>query len=156
MTTLPRVARPQTAALNPRTLSPLLAALALGTLMVPQRALAAPADMVGTWVNGNVTTNGITRINVTRTAAGQLSVQVFGRCHPNDCDWGQAPMLTYGLTVSDSNHFTASAVFNKGFANTVLVMNFAKGRLDVHALTQFTDGSGRQNYATRETFARYR
>ena len=95
-------------------------------------------------------------MNVTRAAGGQMTVQVFGRCHPNDCDWGSAQMVTYGTTVSDSNHFTATAVYAKGFATTTLVMNFTRGRLDVQALTQFTDGSGRQNYASRDAFARYR
>ncbi|WP_119674853.1 hypothetical protein [Deinococcus sp. RM] len=133
-----------------------LATLSLGALIAPQRALAAPADMTGTWVNSNVTTSGITRVNVTRSAGGQMTVQVFGRCHPNDCDWGSAPLITYGTTVSDGNHFTATAVYAKVFATTTLVMNFTKGRLDVQALTQFTDGSGRQNYASRDAFARYR
>lgn len=145
------------AAHAPRSSRPaaLLAALSLCGLF-PQTAQAAPADFVGTWVNSNVATNGITRVNVTRSGNGPLTVQVFGRCHPTDCDWGSAPVLTYGASVSDTNHLTASAVYAKGFSNTTLVMTFTRGRLDVQALTQFTDGSGRQNYASRDAFTRYR
>lgn len=146
------------AAHAPRSSRPaaLLAALSLCGLLAPQQAQAAPADFVGTWVNSNVATSGITRINVTRSGSGPLTVQVFGRCHPTDCDWGSAPVLTYGASVSDTNHLTASAVYAKGFSNTTLVMTFTRGRLDVQALTQFTDGSGRQNYASRDAFTRYR
>ncbi|MVN89343.1 hypothetical protein GO986_21650 [Deinococcus sp. HMF7620] len=156
MTSQTPAAHTLTAPLPRTAFSFLLGALALTTLVTPQTALAAPTDMVGTWVNTDVATSGITRINVTRTSAGKMTVQVFGRCHPNDCDWGQANALTYGANVSDSNHFTASAVYAKGFATTTLVLNFARGRLDVQALTQFTDSSGRQNYASQSAFARYR
>lgn len=134
----------------------LLAALSLCGLLAPQQAQAAPANFVGTWVNSNVATSGITRVNVTRSGDGPLTVQVFGRCHPTDCDWGSAPVLTYGASVSDTNHLTATAVYAKGYSNTTLVMTFTRGRLDVQALTQFTDGSGRQNYASRAAFTRYR
>lgn len=134
----------------------LIAAILTSALSLQPTALAAPADFVGTWVNARPTTNGITRINLTSNADGTLIVQVFGRCHPSDCDWGSAKVLTYGANVSDSNHFTATAVYTKGFANTILVMNLRGKTMTVQALTQFVDGSGRQNYNTTETFAKYR
>lgn len=132
------------------------AALLTSALSLHPTALAAPTDFTGTWVNANPTTNGITRINITTNPDRTLTVQVFGRCHPSDCDWGKAPVLTYGLNVSDTNHFTATAVYAKGFSNTTLVMNLRGKRMSVQSLTQFVDGSGRQNYASDDTFALYR
>lgn len=134
----------------------LTAALVLSTLILQPTAFAAPADFNGTWVNSNVTTSGITRINISTNPDHSLSIQVFGRCTPNDCDWGKANVITYGANVSDTNHFTGTAVYAKSFANTTLVLNLSKSRLSVQSLTQFTDGSGRQNYASIESFTKYR
>lgn len=132
------------------------AAILTSALSFQPTALAAPADFAGTWVNARPTTNGITRVNVTTNAAGALEVQVFGRCSPSDCDWGKASVLTYGANVSDANHWTATAVYSKGFANTILVMNLRGKTMTVQSLTQFTDGSNRQNYTTTEAFTKYR
>lgn len=142
MTNLTRIALTRTA----------LTAFAALTLASP--AHAAPTDFVGTWTNTNANTRGITRVVFYPNNDGTLTVQVFGKCSPTDCDWGKAGVLTYGTGVSDANHFTASALYAKGFSNTTLVMNVKGSRLNVQSLTQFIDGSGRQNYASQETFRR--
>ena len=45
-------------------------------------ALAAPQDFVGTWVNVDSATRGITRLVVTAPQPNTLKVQAYGKCHP--------------------------------------------------------------------------
>lgn len=134
---------------------PRVALTALAALTLASSAHAATSDFVGTWTNTNPATRGITRLVFTPNGDGTLNVQVFGKCSPTDCDWGKASVLTYGANVSDADHWMGSAVYAKGFSNTMLVMNLFPNRsLSVQSLTQFVDKSGRQNYASREVFRR--
>jgi ribosomal protein L31 len=118
-------------------------------------AFAAPADFVGTWVNTNSSTRGITRVVVTSAGSGKLNVQVFGKCHPTDCDWGKTTLVTYGSNVQDTNHRFATANYSKNFANTLLTVNLnSNQQISLQSFTQFTDSSARQNYSNTETFKR--
>ncbi|WP_212648424.1 hypothetical protein [Deinococcus hopiensis] len=149
LSTEPTSHKPQAVARRAwRACIPVLALTALGS------GHAAPADFVGTWTNANASTQGITRVVISRTSTTALRVQVFGKCSPTDCDWGQAPAITYGANVQDADHRTASAVFRKGFSTTLLVLRLSARSLSVQSLTEFTDGSGRQNYASEEVFRR--
>ena len=49
----------------------------------------------GRWTNPE---SGITAIEI-RNADGALRLHVFGRCHPADCDWGEAALQTYAPSV---------------------------------------------------------
>ncbi|QLE57362.1 hypothetical protein [Nostoc sp. TCL26-01] len=117
-------------------------------------SLAAPGDFVGTWVNKDGNTRGITRLVVTSAGGNKLNIQVFGKCHPTDCDWGTTSLLTYGVNVQDTNHGYGSANYNKGFANTFLGLGQSGQEIMVQSYTQFLDNSGRQNYYSREYFQR--
>ena len=120
---------------------------------------AARRDFVGTWINQNPNTRGITRIVIRRRGRRTLSVQVFGKCHPRDCNWGDTKLVTYGANVQDRNHTFATAVYNKQFARTFLNIRLGgRGyrRITVQSFTRFTDSSRRQNYAKREQFRRVR
>ncbi|BAY11640.1 hypothetical protein [Calothrix sp. NIES-2098] len=114
--------------------------------------LAAPADFVGTWVNKDSNTRGVTRVVITSAGSNKLNIQVFGKCHPTDCDWGTAPVTTYGLNVQDTNHTYATANYNKGFSNTLLTLDHAGSQIMLQSFTQFLDNSGRQNYYSRDYF----
>jgi hypothetical protein len=115
-------------------------------------AAAAPSDFVGTWVNKNANTSGITRLVVTSAGGNQLNIQVFGKCHPTDCEWGTKPLVTYGLNVQDTNHNYATTIYNQGFANSVLTLGYAGNEILLQGYTQFLDNSGRQNYYLRDYF----
>ncbi|MDZ8055308.1 MAG: hypothetical protein RMX68_000265 [Aulosira sp. ZfuVER01] len=115
-------------------------------------ALAAPADFVGTWVNKDSNTRGVTRLVVTSAGGNKLNIQVFGKCHPTDCDWGTTSVTTYGLNVQDTNHTYATANYNKGFSNTLLTLDHAGSQIMLQSFTQFLDNSGRQNYYSRDYF----
>ncbi len=133
-----------------------LAAAAVGTVMTigsMSPSLAAPRDFVGTWVNANSNTRGITKLVVKRVAPNRLVVRVYGSCSPRDCDWGRAKLTTYGKDVQDRNHRSATTTYNKSFATTFLNINLAgRNRLSLQSFTQFKDNSNRQNYTSRAVF----
>jgi hypothetical protein len=126
-------------------------ATALAIVATNAPAVAGSAStMVGTWVNTDRNTRGITRIVITESG-NQYEVNAFGRCHPTDCDWGKSVMTTYGDNVSDPTHKVGTAQFNPGFAQTLLSIRQQGNQISVDGFTNFTDGSGRQNYHDRYT-----
>lgn len=134
-----------------RSLTIAAATLAL-TSAFASPTLAAPADFIGTWVNKDANTRGITRLVITSAGGNKLNIRVFGQCHPTDCDWGTTTLTTYGVNVQDSNHGYGSADYNKGFANTFLGLSNTSNQIMVQSYTQFLDNSGRQNYYSRDYF----
>ncbi|QSJ16545.1 hypothetical protein JYQ62_33350 [Nostoc sp. UHCC 0702] len=136
-----------------RSLTLAAASVALTSALVSP-AMAAPADFIGTWVNKDANTRGVTRLVVTSAGGNQLKIQVFGQCHPTDCDWGTTSLITYGLNVQDSDHKYATADYNKGFANSFLTFSATGKEVMLQGYTQFLDNSGRQNYYSREYFQR--
>ncbi len=135
--------------------------VALG-LTVYLSAGAAKADIDqfrGRWVNTDADTRGMTRLFV-RVRNGKIRVRAFGRCQPQDCDWGWVRGRAYGQDVSSSALDTAKAVtafFKQSFARRTLVMGIGRGRrLRVRVLTHYTDSSGRHDTADTYTFARAR
>lgn len=133
-----------------------LAAAAVGTVLTIgsiSPALAAPRDFAGTWVNTNSNTRGITKLVIRRVGTNKLSIRVYGSCSPRDCDWGRTKLITYGSSVQDTNHRSATASYNKSFANTFLTINLrSNDRLGLQSFTQFKDNSNRQNYTSRYSF----
>jgi ribosomal protein L31 len=120
-------------------------------------ALARPQDFVGTWVNTNRSTSGITRFIVTSTSPNTLRIQVFGKCHPSDCNWGTTQLITYGSNVQDRDHKFATANYRPGFSSTLLTFELngsSRREITLRNFTQFLDKSGRQNYSSLERFRR--
>jgi hypothetical protein len=126
-------------------------ATALTATVISAPAFAGPAStMVGTWVNTDSNTRGITKVVISQSG-NSYEVHAFGKCSPTDCDWGKKPMTTYGDNVSDPTHKVGTAIYNPGFAETMLTLQQSGGQITVHGFTRFTDNSGRQNYSDRYT-----
>lgn len=142
-----------------------LAALVLGTALAlpglqlaqqvaPQAAHAAAssrADLltfVGSWRNVNTSTAGITRIQIFFYGPTGIDlVDVYGKCHPTDCYWGRAAIISDGSpTVSATYHFS--------FATKYVYMWRDGSLLRVYSYTHFTDGSGRKDYSAHDIFQR--
>ncbi|MBD2666620.1 hypothetical protein B6N60_02084 [Richelia sinica FACHB-800] len=134
-----------------RSLTLAASSLALATALVSP-AVAAPSDFVGTWVNKDTNTRGITRLVITSGGGNTLNIQVFGKCHPTDCDWGSTSLVTYGLNVQDNDHTYGTANYNQGFSNNILTINLGGQQVMLQSFTQFLDNSGRQNYYSRDYF----
>src|SRR5437899_6814741 len=96
-----------------------LRAAAMGSLAATTPAQASPAQFEGLWLNIDSATRGIVRFQVTGTP-GALGVHVYGACEPSACDWGISPLTTYGNNISDPDHKYATAIYNFGFAKSML------------------------------------
>lgn len=120
-----------------------------GSLVLSSMALASPARFLGNWSNTNRSTRNIVRVEVT----GDNKIHLFGACTPTPCDMGKVPLVTYGRNVSDTNHMAATAQYSFGFKKmTVIAKVLGPSRLYLETYSEFTDGSGRQNYWMGETF----
>ncbi len=119
-------------------------------------AQCVTSPMSGQWVSVNPATRGLTSAAVTVGCCDQVqngvpvcsppdSVQLFGRCHPTNCDWGK---VSGHLQSPDGRRLTA--IYNQGFAKrTVRVDTLANGNLRVRVLTDFVDPH-RQDYNLTE------
>jgi len=111
------------------------------------------AGALGTWKS----TSGIVKIKITNTTANPL-VHAYGKCTPTPCDWGIVKGITYGTSISSPTGAKMIAPYVFGFKKTQLVIAYSKigstELLTVTAYNEFTDHSGRSNYATKATFVR--
>jgi len=141
-----------------------VAACAVG-LAAPAQASPVPpkadASLYGTWVNLNSATRGVKQVVIGRTLVGGATVDAFGACVPTLCEWGRVPAIVYGANVSSptgatfqSNQRFLSA--GKEWSRITLTGRVVKTpiglRLTLRHFTTFSDGSGRKNYSTAETF----
>jgi hypothetical protein len=140
----------------------------LGALAVVTLAFASPAEALcarqqedGRWVNVDPNTRDFTRIQLRficqdQVLNGQLYppgppwyVHVWGKCLPNDCDWGEVDARRL-----DSGH--VYAVFDQGFVKTYIyakMSQYRPGQLWVYAWTDFRDPS-RPDFALQSWFQR--
>lgn len=129
-------------------------------LPVPGYALGAPpamvAGMLGGWKNVN-SSGALVGIKISGTVAAPV-ITALGRCTPTPCNWGARRGITYGTSISSVRGATVLAPYAFGFKKSQLVIRYSvvnrKPRLTVLELNEFTDGSGRSNYAMTETFVR--
>jgi hypothetical protein len=106
----------------------------------------------GTWVNKDPNTKGITRFVLAPIGKHQFKLQVFGKCHPTDCAWGNAEMVTY--QTSDGYYFYGTAAYKLKFKKTLLFLTLAEGPVVLQTLNQFTDKNDRPNSYTSDQFQR--
>ena len=131
----------------------LLAAFSL--LMIFASSARAQKDrFVGTFVNEDANTSGITRL----TLSEDDTIRVWGRCHPSDCDWGEEAAFAYGSHVAADLGTAADAItatYVKSFATKILLITPLKGdRLRVDVFTRFTDRSRRTAFAVSQVLVR--
>jgi hypothetical protein len=112
--------------------------------------------LLGTWVNTSPASPSIRKIIIGRNPAGTLSVSAFGACTPTLCAWGKITGITFGTSISSASGRTFLAPYQFGFASKLAdgALNAAGTVLTVQTYTEFTDGSGRSNYVSTDTFTR--
>ncbi len=135
-----------------RLLYPCLAAVLL-LLLTATGGLASMAQFAGSWTNVDTNTRGITNLDIA-VMGSNANVHAWGKCHPNDCDWGTVQASPFASGVS-SNILTGAdtliAVFGTDFSETTLVIMPAGNRLKVDSYVRFKDNSGRSNYLASYT-----
>ncbi|MBN1546206.1 MAG: hypothetical protein JW902_06065 [Syntrophaceae bacterium] len=129
----------------------ILIALAI-VLLVTGTATADPSgEYNGTWTNVDTDTRGITKIviHVGDSKNGLIYyVQVWGKCHPEDCDWG-----TEGTNSYSDGHLTARYENNYSIRDLTITKT-GSNTLEVKAHTRFTDDSGRSEMDATYRFRR--
>ena len=126
----------------------ILLSLSILFIFVFAGAVDAQKDrFVGAFVNIDPNTRGVTRLELN----DDDTINVWGRCHPNDCNWGPETAFAYGSHVAADLRTAADAVtatYVKGFATTILLITPLKeNRIRVDVFTRFTDRTRRSAYA---------
>jgi hypothetical protein len=119
-------------------------------------APAGPVDVapvLGTWWNTDKATEGVVRLEL-REHGGALRVHAFGAGEPGPYDWGEIAGTIYAANAGSRAGMAFSAVYDFGFAETILAAYTKSGILVLDTFNTFKDGSGRSHYFTREFFHR--
>ena len=112
--------------------------------------------IVGTWVNNNIDTKGITKLIVAKTG-NRHSVHLFVKCDPTDCDLGKRLLRSSFWENSGSTHIEAtykeSTVLRKlEIQSLQLYSSSPPVEIKVLFSNRFIDNSGRPSYSINETF----
>jgi len=127
--------------------------LVLLITILPAYTSAQSSEMQGEWVSMSARTRGITRIVITRDQDG-YSVEAWGKCHPQDCEWGRTVLNPVGKNVQDHSIKAGFAVWEPSFASKHLMLSLDRRMLRVETVTSFRDRSGRASYRIVEYLRR--
>jgi len=108
----------------------------------------------GVWKNTNPPTRGLTKLRV-RTEGESVWVHAWERCHPTDCDWGEAAgsAVAPGTSSEQTNEVQkVTATFQTSFSETLMTLTPADDNsIEAGTQTRFTDNSGRSSYSATYT-----
>lgn len=111
-----------------------------------------PQALAGTWINSNLDTNSIARINITNTN-GKLQLQVFAIGPDGLIDWGTSDAHVFASGPASHTAAGFTCRYDFGFAETRLQAMIMKGLLVLAQFHLFKDDSGRADYFLREYYA---
>jgi hypothetical protein len=120
-------------------------------------AIAAPKDFIGTWINKDSNSPGVSRFIVKEKSPGKLTVQGFTACKQKDCDMGSGKLVTYGTSIEDKDHkfATVSGPAPGNVATYIFTLELtAPDEISGQGFTQLINGGDHQNYAGKDTFRR--
>jgi len=113
---------------------------------------AAHADVegfFGNWQNDASDQSGIAHVQISPAGGNLVSVRLYGKCHPSECDWGMVEGHSYAPDPASSDVEAVSASFAAGFARREVIFRREPDGLGFELLTNFTDGSGRHDFVIR-------
>lgn len=115
------------------------------------------SSLLGVWFNASPNSANIRKIIISLNPNGTLAVRAFGSCVPTLCAWGKVTGITFGTGISSLTGRVFLAPYQFGFANKLVdgSVSATGTRLTVNTYTEFTDHSGRSNYAATDTFTRF-
>ncbi len=106
-------------------------------------------DFVGTWMNTDSNTGGMTRLVVTKINETTVSFHGYGKCTPTDCDWSA---MTGGDIIVPFTPFSLSGTYNFSFKKSTITIVRSGNNLVVTVYDQYPDASQNQTY----TYSMYR
>jgi hypothetical protein len=117
------------------------------------RGPVVPESLLGTWLNTNCATQGITKA-VLVTDDGKIVLQIFAENNPQLEDWGKAAASIFATDSSSTEAMAFSALYDFGFMETLLQGHVRQGVLIIAKFDTFKDNSGRSNFFSKEFFYR--
>lgn len=147
------------------TLCAALVALAfISTQAAPMKKSSAStvdnSALTGQWVNKS---GDLVKIIIKKNSLNDLSINVFGKCHPTACAWGNVPLTTYGTSIWARNMVYGLAVWKTHYANwrpntfidtTMTIKKLNTNEIRVTTFEVFKDNSGRSNLVSNCTLKR--
>jgi len=117
------------------------------------RGPIAPESLLGTWLNTNSATQGITRA-VLASKGGQVTLQIFADSNPELTEGEEAVAGLFAADSSSTEAMAFSALYDFGLMETLLQGHVRQGVLIIAKFERFKDNSGRSNYFSKEFFYR--
>lgn len=121
-----------------------------------EQATAAPIHpepLLGTWLNTNTATQGITTAILARKD-GRIVVRIVGLGDPGPSDWGEIATDLFAANAYSNEAMAFSTFYDFGFMETKLQAHLRQGVLIIAKFDRFKDGSGRSNCFSKEFFYR--
>lgn len=118
-----------------------------------QNAEISRNALIGAWINSNLDTNSIARVNISEVD-GRLQLQVFAIGPDGLIDWGPADATAFAAGPSSHKGVGFTCRYDFGFAEAHLQAMIMKGLLVLAQFHLFKDDSGRADYFLREYYAR--
>ncbi|HEY6352082.1 MAG TPA: hypothetical protein VI636_22020 [Candidatus Angelobacter sp.] len=115
------------------------------------RGPVSPEPLLGTWLNTNDTTHGITKA-VLVEKGGKVVLHIFADNNPELGDWGEAVAGVFAADASSTEAMAFSAFYDFGFVETQLQGHVRQGVLIIAKFDRFKDSSARSNYFSKEFF----
>lgn len=112
-----------------------------------------PDPLLGTWLNTNTATQGITRAILHANGPG-IMVRIFAAGDSGEIDWQDSPASLFAMDTGSSEAMAFSAFYDFGFMETQLQAHVRQGVLIIAKFDRFKDNSGRSNYFSKEFFYR--
>jgi hypothetical protein len=112
-----------------------------------------PEPLLGTWLNTNTATRGITSATLSRQN-GKIAVCIVAAGDQGPSDWGETEASLFAPDASSSEATAFSAFYDFGFMETQLQAHVRQGVLIIAKFDRFKDNSGRANYFSKEFFYR--
>jgi len=110
-----------------------------------------PSPLVGTWVNFDSGTGGISSLELVREGS-RLLVRVQGACERSSCEWGEVEGSLFASDVTAKQAVGFKAFYDFGFMEILLAAYLNRRLLVVDSYNTFKDGSGRSRYFLRDHF----
>jgi len=111
-----------------------------------------PEHLVGTWLNTNSATQGITRA-ILAVKGQKMTLRIFGAGDPV-FEWGETDASVFATDTSSTEAMAFSAFYDFGFMETQLQAHVRQGVLIIAKFDRFKDNSNRSNYFSKEFFYR--
>ncbi len=103
-------------------------------------------DFTGLWVNEDDQTRGITKCKISFENSN-IVVQMWGACHPEDCDWGEN---VANEVKKETNKF--ELLWDQEFAESAITYEIIDGKLKLTNKRRYKDNSGRSDGTSVEYF----